>query len=147
MQGRTRLKLVDTILRQFAVPKLTPQRIAFAFVVAAVTDAIQFFLGPIGWLGVDEGLDVLAMILTSAALGFHMLLLPTFILKLLPIVEMLPTWTACAAAVVVLRKKAERAAPPGIVAPPRIIDVEAPPKVEPRNDKAENPPSLPPNPA
>jgi hypothetical protein len=133
------LKLVDTILRQFAVPKLTPQRIGFAFAVSTVTDAVQFLLGPVGWLFVDEGLDVIAMILTSAALGFHMLLLPTFLLKLLPVVEMLPTWTACTAAVVVLRRNAERAAPPLIVAPPRITDVAAPPSAEPQREAAKGP--------
>jgi hypothetical protein len=136
------LKLVDTILRQFAVPKLTRQRIAFAFVVAAATDAIQFSLGPLGWFGADEGLDVLAMILTSAALGFHMLLLPTFILKLLPVVEMLPTWTACTAAVVVLRKKAQNAASTYVV-PPRIID--ATPRPPEPGSESQGPPSLPPS--
>ena len=44
--------------------------------------------------------------LTCAALGFHMLLLPTFVIELVPVADMLPTWTGCTAAVVMLRKRA-----------------------------------------
>jgi hypothetical protein len=87
--------------------------------VAVLTDTIQLVLGPFGWMLVDEMLDVMAMILTSAALGFHVLLLPTFVLELIPGPDMLPTWTACTAAVVMLRKRAQRQTTP----PP--IDVYA----------------------
>jgi hypothetical protein len=137
------LRLIDTILRQFAVPKLTRKRIWFAFAVATITDAVQFSLGPAGWFFVDEGLDILAMILTAAALGFHMLLLPTFVIELFPVADMLPTWTACTAAVVVLRKNAHPPATPVIVAPPKIIDVAPLPPVEVHTEKAKEPPSLP----
>jgi hypothetical protein len=116
------LKLVDSIIRQFAVPKLTKTRIGFAFSVAAITDAVQFSLGPVGWILVDEGLDIVAMVLTSAALGFHMLLLPTFVIELIPVADMLPTWTACTAAVVMLRKNAQRPAPAVVSVPPKIGD-------------------------
>ena len=49
------------------------------------------------------------MLLTMWALGFHWLLLPTFVVELFPAVDMLPTWTACVIAVIALRKRAERA--------------------------------------
>jgi hypothetical protein len=107
------------IFRWFAVPPLTRGRIWFAFTVAVATDAAQLLLGPFGWALPDQFLDIIAMILTSAALGFHMLLLPTFVLELIPGPDMLPTWTACTAAVVMLRKRAQRQTPP----PP--IDVYA----------------------
>jgi len=45
------------------------------------------------------------MILTSWLLGFHLLLIPTFLFELIPIVDMLPTWTGCVALLVSLRKK------------------------------------------
>ena len=109
--GRARL---EKIAGHFAVPVLTGRRIWFAFTVAAITDALQLALGPIGWLLLDELLDVLAMVLTCAALGFHMLLLPTFILELVPVADMLPTWTGCTAVVVMLRKRAQ-AKPPVII--------------------------------
>ena len=89
----------------FAPRPLTKPRIWFAFVVAVLTDGLQLLFGPLGWALVDEGLDVVAMMLISWAVGFHLLLLPTFVLELLPVTDMLPTWTACTAAVVMLRRR------------------------------------------
>lgn len=86
-------------------------RMVFAFAVAVTTDALQVGLGPFGWVFVDEGLDVAAMILISWAIGFHMLLLPTFVLELIPGPDMLPTWTGCTAAVLMLRKRAQQKRP------------------------------------
>ncbi len=102
------------------MPVLTRKRIWFAFAVAAITDAAQLpaaTLGPLGWAFVDESLDVIAMVLTCAALGFHMLLLPTFVIELIPVADVLPTWTGCVAAVVVLRRKSQQP-PPAL--PPKI---------------------------
>src|SRR5262245_13974165 len=98
--------------RWFVVPELTRRRIWFAFIVAGITDTVQLVLGPLGWVFVDESLDVLAMVLTSATIGFHMLLLPTFVIELIPLADMLPTWTGCTAAVVMLRKRAHAQPPP-----------------------------------
>lgn len=106
------MKATEKIARWFIAPVLTKRRIWFAFSVAVVTDSIQLFLGPLGWVFLDDGLDVIAMILTSAAIGFHMLLLPTFVIELLPVADMLPTWTGCTAAVVILRKRAQAQPPP-----------------------------------
>ena len=106
------MKVSERIARWFLVPVLTKQRIWFAFTVAVLTDSAQLLLGPLGWAFVDEGLDVIAMVLTTAAIGFHMLLLPTFVIELVPLADMLPTWTACTAAVVMLRKKAQSQPPP-----------------------------------
>lgn len=105
-------KLLDKLAARFAVPTLTPKRIWFAFTVAVVTDAIQLGLGPVGWAFADQALDVLAMVLTCGALGFHMLLLPTFVIEFFPVADMLPTWTGCVGAVVVLRKRAQSRPPP-----------------------------------
>src|SRR5215469_16482608 len=106
------MKFSERIARWFVVPVLTRKRIWFAFAVAVITDSVQLFLGPLGWAFVDEGLDVMAMVLTSAAIGFHMLLLPTFVIELVPLADMLPTWTGCTAAVVMLRRKAQAQPPP-----------------------------------
>ncbi len=105
-------KVSERIGRWFVVPELTKPRIWFAFSVAVITDTAQLLLGPLGWAFVDEGLDVVAMVLTSGAIGFHMLLLPTFVIELVPLADMLPTWTGCTAAVVMLRKKAQAQSPP-----------------------------------
>ncbi|HEV2207882.1 MAG TPA: hypothetical protein VG167_03855 [Verrucomicrobiae bacterium] len=104
-------------------PLLTRQRLWCAYGTAVATDALQLLLGPFGWVFVDEGLDVLAMVIISAALGFHPLLLPTFVIELVPVADFLPTWTGCTAAVVVLRKRAQATPsvppePPGASAGP-----------------------------
>ena len=45
----------------------------------------------------------------SRLIGFHPLLLPTFVIEFVPVADLLPTWTGCAALVVALRR---RRAPP-----------------------------------
>jgi len=76
-----------------------------AYAVAVTIDAAQFLLGPFGWAGFDEGLDVIAMVAISRLLGFHPLLLPTFILEFVPFTDLLPTWTGCVALVVRARRQ------------------------------------------
>ena len=85
-------------------PVLTRRRVRLAYTIAVTTDVLQFLLGPLGWAGADEILDLAAMILTWRVIGFHPLLLPTFVVELLPIADMLPTWTGCVALIVALRK-------------------------------------------
>ena len=102
-------------------PILTKQRIWAAYAVAVAADALQFILGPFGWAMADEVLDVLAAGATWSLLGFHPLLLPTFVVEFMPIVDMLPTWTGCVALVVGLRKKQQAAVPPPSTGP--VIDV------------------------
>jgi len=84
---------------------LTRSRIRAAYAVAIATDVLQFGLGPFGWAFADEILDVIALIATTKLLGFHPLLLPTFILEVVPVLDVLPTWTGCVALVVATRKK------------------------------------------
>lgn len=90
------------------VPPLRPWRITAAFAVAIGVDGAQLVLGPLGWSLADEGLDVLAMVLTIWLVGFHPLLLPTFVIEFLPVVDVLPTWTGCVGFVVALRRRRER---------------------------------------
>ena len=122
--------------RWLTAPPLTRGRIWIAFTVAAITDAIQMVLGPPGGILVDQVLDVIAMVLTCAALGFHPLLLPTFVIELVPIADMLPTWTGCVAAVVILRKRLQPRPPltppmaPVPPAPNLLADAPAPPVIE-----------------
>src|SRR5499427_5592001 len=99
------MSLTTMLSRLFEQPVLTRARIGAAYAVAIGTDVLQFALGPFGWLFVDEILDVVAMIAISRAIGFHVLLLPTFAIELLPITDMLPTWTGAVALVVGLRRK------------------------------------------
>jgi hypothetical protein len=87
---------------------LTSRRIGLAFALAIAADGVQVLLGPLGWTFFDEGIDVVMMIAMSLLIGFHPLLLPTFLVELVPIVDMLPTWTACVVVVVALRKRKQR---------------------------------------
>jgi hypothetical protein len=105
----------------FQPPLLTRQRVWIAYAVAAVVDILQFVLGPLGWAFADEILDVAAMALMWRLIGFHPLLLPTFVLEVVPIADLLPAWTACVALVVALRRKEQ--APMQSPAPGPVIDV------------------------
>ncbi len=86
-------------------PELSRWRVALALLVAMSADAIQIFLGPLGWPFADEFIDVVAMILTSLLVGFHLLLLPTFVVEFIPVLGMLPTWTGCVVAVIAMRRR------------------------------------------
>ncbi len=94
--------------RFLQVPRLTSARIAAAFGFAVVVDGLQFALGPLGWWMVDEILDVATMVVISWVLGFHPLLLPTFLIELFPVADVLPTWTGCVGLVVGLRRREQR---------------------------------------
>lgn len=89
-------------------PELTRWRIGLALAAALTADALQVLLGPIGWALSDEVIDLVTMVITSILLGFHVLFLPTFVLEFVPVTDMLPTWTACVIAVVVLRRRQAR---------------------------------------
>jgi hypothetical protein len=122
---------------------LSRKRILAAFAIAVAADVTQILLGPLGWTFADEIFDVIAMGLTIWLLGFHPLLLPTFLIELIPIADMLPTWTGCVAAVVMLRRNATKAgapsspaAEPGVSTGPIYSETgepQPPPAREPRN--------------
>ena len=103
-------------------PVLTRNRVRLAFAIAVTVDVLQFSLGPLGWAFADEILDVVAMILTWRVIGFHPLLLPTFVLEFVPVADLLPAWTGCVALVVALRKRQQAGHPPS-PAPGPFIDV------------------------
>lgn len=94
-------------------PKLTKQKIALAFAVAVIADAIQFPITAATATGVlavpaegaDFALDCVVMIITSALLGFHWLFLPSLVFEMIPGFDLLPTWTGCVAYVVWRRRK------------------------------------------
>jgi len=111
----------------FAPRELSRARIVAAITAAVVADVLQIALLPVAWTFVQEAIDVVAMGLTMVFLGFHLLLLPTFAVELFPLVDALPTWTACVVAVIALRKQKQKVAQ-GIGAPPML---DAPPQKPP----------------
>jgi hypothetical protein len=106
------MKAPEKLNRIFRAPKLTWTRIIIALAVAISADSLQFILGPLGWAFGDQAIDVIALGLTTWAIGFHLLLLPTFVVEIFPVIDMLPTWTACVIAVIALRKRDQNAVPP-----------------------------------
>jgi len=114
---------MPTFLQQlFHLPVLTRYRIGCAYAIALATDALQLLLGPLGWAFVDQLLDIAAMILIWRLIGFHPLLLPSFVLEFLPVADLLPTWTGCVFLVVTIRKRQQTAIPVSLP-PGRVIDV------------------------
>jgi hypothetical protein len=108
----------------FRTPSLTPVRVWAAFAVAIAADGIQLLLGPLGWPFFDEIIDFVATIVLSLLVGFHPLFLPTLLLEMIPVVGMLPTWTACVIAVVALRRRQQRiTVRRSVSTSPDIIDV------------------------
>ncbi len=117
--------------------KRSPRRIALAFAVAAIADALQFPLtaGMIFGATVpplllaDVVIDLIAMVITVWLLGFHWVLLPGFILEAIPGIDLIPTWTGCVAFVVWRQKQAaEQSSPVASPTPapdrkPPVIDV------------------------
>ena len=94
-----------------------------AIAVAVAADVLQWCFGPFGWAGADEVIDVAAMLLTIALLGFHPLLLPTALIEFVPVVDWLPTWTGCVLVVIARRKKLEEGETmtAAIVEPPQLL--------------------------
>jgi hypothetical protein len=100
--------LEKRLARVMHVPRLTSGRVATAFALAVVVDGAQLALGPAGWIMADELLDVGTALATGWLLGFHPLLLPTFLIELFPVVDVLPTWTGCVGLLVGLRRREQR---------------------------------------
>jgi hypothetical protein len=105
-----------------SAPAMTRSRVRAAYGVAITADVLQFALGPLGWVFADEILDVLTMLAVSGLIGFHPLLLPTFVIEFLPVTDVLPTWTGCVALVVSMRRK--QAPQPATGETPITIDVK-----------------------
>lgn len=112
------------INQAFRPARLTRLRMALALIVAALADGFQV-LFPVP--PVPEIIDVVAMVLTSLAIGFHLLLLPTFVVEFVPLVDMLPTWTGCVVAVIALRKRETAPVNPAASSPPVIAPPQPPP--------------------
>ncbi len=107
--GMDIMGLMKAKRRWWRVPEVTRRRRILVLAAAVTADVLQFCLGPLGWAGLDQGVDVVAFVLTVWGIGFHPLLLPTFVAEWIPAVDLLPTWTACVLAVIALRRRAQGA--------------------------------------
>ena len=117
------MKPLEKLNSAFRAPRLTRRRMCLALAVAVIADALQILLLPFARTFVESAVDVVAMILTTWILGFHLLLLPTFVIELVPIVDLIPTWTACVAAVIALRKREQNSSPAPPLPPKPTIEI------------------------
>ena len=131
------MSFFDKLNRRMTAPKLTRGRIAAAMTIAFVADLLQIVLLPVAWTFVQSAIDVVAMLLVMGVIGFHLLLLPTFVIEFLPGVDILPTWTACVIAVVALRKREQSSERPPAVEVEATVQSTPPPSLPP-------PPVIPP---
>jgi hypothetical protein len=105
----------------FQKTKPSRSRIALALTIAIIADGLQLLLGPLGWVFVDEAIDLAVMFLLTLLIGFHPLFLPTFVVEFIPVADMLPTWTGCVAIVAASRRKQQEPTPP--VSTHGVIDI------------------------
>jgi hypothetical protein len=83
-----------------AILKFSKKRLAVAFIVAGISDAIGAFtspLPPIGWV-----VDLATALLLFMLLGRQWLLLPGLVLEAIPGVGILPFWLLVVGAIAVL---------------------------------------------
>lgn len=101
-------------------PPLSRTRLRVAWAIALTVDAIQLATapaelgGPPMWLIEGAG-DLLTMTALWAVVGFHWAFLPSFATKLLPFMDIAPTWTL--AVFLATRGRGGQELPP----PPKVV--------------------------
>jgi len=103
---------------------VSPARVRAARAVAISADLLQIVVFPafIGgaWSIVNDVLDVAVAVTMSFLVGWHWAFLPSFMAELVPVFDLVPTWTA---AVFFATRKAKTRAPEGAAQGP-VIDTE-----------------------
>jgi hypothetical protein len=102
---------------------ITPAQVKTARLVAAAADLLQIVLLPAFLPGsvspAADVIDVLVALVMLRLLGWHWAFLPTFVIELVPLVDLVPTWTA--AVFLVTRNVAVTAAPQEVIVEPPTI--------------------------
>lgn len=103
-------------------PPLTRSRRYAALAIALAADALQIAFFPLFGLGAIEGFDAIgdvavAFVLTRL-LGWHMSFLPGFLLELMPLVDLAPTWTL--AVLIATRGRADEPKRGDLIDPSRV---------------------------
>ncbi len=117
-----------------AKPILTRKRIIAAYAVAIVADLIEFpitaaemtvFAAPAAE-GVAFVVDAVVFGILTKLLGFHWAFLPSFLVEIVPGLDLLPTWVGCIWFVIRQRKNEQNynsAETPKIIKESNVIDV------------------------
>jgi hypothetical protein len=106
--GALPMTTLSSLSRLLHPTQLTRGRIAIALIAALLADGLQVLLQAVPL--VPQLIDVAATVIVTLAIGFNILLLPTFVIELVPLVDDFPTWTGCVLAVIALRRRKERIA-------------------------------------
>ena len=109
-----------------------------AYSIAICADLIQICFAPFlseGFVNpFNDILDTVVCILLSRLIGFHVAFLPSFLVKLVPVAEIAPTWTLG----VLIAARHLRIKPPsdgGNPKPEVVPEVEKPPKLLPNKSE------------
>ncbi len=110
--------------------EITPADVRKARIVAVTADLLQIVLLPAFFPGTlspaADIIDVVVALIMLRLLGWHWAFLPTFLVELVPLVDLVPTWTA--AVFLVTRERAVPPAPPEVVVEPPTGPSRAEPK-------------------
>jgi hypothetical protein len=115
--------------------------IAAAYIIAIGADALEVGLAPVMSEGFASPLnnivDAVVCIILTLMLGWHIAFLPSFMIKLLPVVDFAPTWTLAVLIATRGGRIMENDVPPPVTGNPKsgVVDVEA---------TVEKPPVVPP---
>ena len=97
---------------------ITRTNAVLAMLIALGADGAQLFLNTplallfgVGAEAIDAAIDVVAGALIISLLGFDWILLPAFVIELVPLVDDIPTWTGCVA-YLIWRRGGKTALPP-----------------------------------
>ena len=78
-------------------PILTKKRVWAARIIAIGADAMQFGIFPLFAEGFASPLnmitDVVVAIVMTLLVGFHISFVPSFLIEMLPMIDLAPTWT------------------------------------------------------
>jgi hypothetical protein len=108
--------------------EISSTRVNAARIIAVAADCLQIMVFPAfaeGFLSpLNALLDVVVAISLYFLLGFHWALLPTFFVELVPMADLIPTWTAGVFLVTGV-------GPPATNVPSTAIQIQAPRVIEP----------------
>jgi hypothetical protein len=97
---------------------MTPARVRAARCIAVGADILQMALFPLfaeGFISpVDDALDVVVFVALTSLVGWHYAFLPSFIVKIVPMIDLAPSWT-----IAVFLATHQKAEPP----PVKVYDV------------------------
>ena len=95
-------------------PTLTPRRIWIARAIAVLVDLSQLALLPAELTPLNNAIDVVTAAVMIALVGWHWAFLPTFLVELVPFVDLVPSWTLA----VVIATRGRAVPPPPALPPP-----------------------------